>query len=225
MSQNHDLVLFDLDGTISDPLEGVGRSINYALTHFGYEPIELAEIAKYIGPPLDETFKKITGNESESQGLVKKYRERYRDVGYSENVLYPGITEALLELSAANILMAVCTSKRQDFAEQILKMFGLIHHFQFINGGEVGVPKYRQIGFLLSQGQVSRSTVMVGDRALDIIAAHKNGLKAGGVLWGYGSYAELIHEKPLYCFSSPSELKQLLHPTEILDRLQQSTEN
>jgi phosphoglycolate phosphatase len=211
MFQKHDLILFDLDGTISDPLEGIGRSINYALAHFGYESLKLSELAKYVGPPLDETFKKITGNEAESKNLVAKYRERYGDIGYTENILYPGIAEVLLELHKANIVIALCTSKRRDFAERILDMFGLIHYFQFINGGEIGVTKSQQIESLLSQGQVSRATVMVGDRAVDMIAAHKNGLNAGGALWGYGSQAELLNETPLYLFSSPSELMQLAH--------------
>jgi phosphoglycolate phosphatase len=211
MFQNHDLILFDLDGTISDPLEGIGRSINYALEHFGYEPLKHTELAQYVGPPLDETFKKITGNEAESKPLVAKYRERYRDIGYRENKLYPGITEVLLELHKANVPIALCTAKRQDFAELILDMFGLTHYFQFINGGEIGLPKYQQIASLLSQGQVSKATLMIGDRAVDMIAAHKNGLEAGGVLWGYGSHAELLNEAPLYFFKSPSELIQIAH--------------
>jgi phosphoglycolate phosphatase len=211
MFQNHDLILFDLDGTISDPLEGIGRSINYALAHFGYEPLKLSELAKYVGPPLDETFKEITGNEAEYKALVAKYRERYGDVGYTENILYPGMAEVLLKLQTANVPIALCTSKRQDFAERILEMFELIHYFRFISGGEIGVNKSQQIKSLLLQGQVSKSTVMIGDRAVDIIAAHKNGLNAGGVLWGYGSQDELLNETPLYLFSSPSELMQLAH--------------
>jgi phosphoglycolate phosphatase len=211
MFQNHDLILFDLDGTISDPLEGIGRSINYALAHFGYEPLKLSELAKYVGPPLDETFKEITGNEAECKALAAKYRERYGDVGYTENILYPGMAEVLLKLQTANVPIALCTSKRQDFAERILEMFELIHYFRFISGGEIGVNKSQQIKSLLLQGQVSKSTVMIGDRAVDIIAAHKNGLNAGGVLWGYGSQDELLNETPLYLFSSPSELMQLAH--------------
>jgi phosphoglycolate phosphatase len=211
MSQNHDLILFDLDGTLSDPLEGIGRSINYALDHFGYGQLKLSEVAKYVGPPLDETFKEITGNEAEVKALVAKYRERYGDIGYSENILYPGVAEMLLELQAANIPIALCTSKRQDFAEQILEMFELIHYFRFISGGEIGVHKSQQIKSLLLQGKVSKSTVMIGDRAVDMIAAHKNGLNAGGVLWGYGSQAELLNEMPLYLFNSPSELMQLAY--------------
>jgi len=211
LSMHHDLVLFDLDGTLSDPLEGIGRSINYALSHFGYQPLALADLATYVGPPLDETFNAITGGRmaSEVTALVTKFRERYADVGYSENKLYPGIIEALEALRAANTPMAVCTSKRRDFAEKILTMFGLIQHFRFIDGGEIGTHKWQQIAVLLSQGKVSKSSIMVGDRSVDMIAAHRNGLKAAGVLWGYGSLAELSNEMPARLFSSPSELMDL----------------
>ncbi|MFM2304373.1 MAG: hypothetical protein RLZZ135_1783 [Cyanobacteriota bacterium] len=215
MHRNHDLILFDLDGTISDPLVGVGRSINYALTACGYEPIDLAEVGKYIGPPRDRIFKEITGialriNEANSTALIAKYRDRYGEIGYSENVIYPGIAEVLRELNAANMPMAICTSKRRDFAEKIIEMFGLTHYFKFINGGEVGIHKYQQIESLLSQGYISNSTLMIGDRSVDLIAAHKNGLTAGGVMWGYGTQAELLQEAPRYLFRSPSELIQLV---------------
>lgn len=206
-----DLVLFDLDGTLSDPLEGIGRSINYALSHFGYEPLALAALATYVGPPLDETFKAITGGrmEPEVNGLVTKFRERYADVGYSENTLYPGIIEALEILRAADIPMAVCTSKRRDFADKILAMFGLKQHFRFVDGGEIGTHKWQQMAVLLAQGKVSKSSIMVGDRSFDMIAAHRNGLQAAGVLWGYGSLAELSNEMPVRLFSSPGELVEL----------------
>jgi phosphoglycolate phosphatase len=158
---------------------------------------------------LDESFREITGNDRDTVALVAKYRDRYGEIGYAENVVYPGITQALLTLSQANIPMAICTSKRQDFARRILELFDLIHHFQFISGGEVGVFKYQQIESLRSDGKVSKSTMMVGDRHIDLIAAHKNGLKSGGVLWGYGSESELRNESPLYLFRSPNELTQL----------------
>jgi phosphoglycolate phosphatase len=210
MIQNHDLILFDLDGTISDPAQGIGRSINYALTHFGYESLSQAEIAKYIGPPLDEIFRSITGKQTDCHALVTKYRERYSEIGYTENVLYPGVTEVLLKLKSTNVPMAICTSKRQDFAEKILEMFGLNHCFRFISSGDIGISKSQQIKTLLSQDQINKSAVMIGDRAVDLIAAHKNDLQAGGVLWGYGSQDELLDENPLYLFSSPSELIGLI---------------
>jgi phosphoglycolate phosphatase len=141
--------------------------------------------------------------------LVAKFRERYAEVGYAENHLYPGVAEALASLSNAKIPMAVCTTKRQDFAEKILAMFGLFHHFRFISGGDVGLPKTQQLQALVAQGLASRFSLMVGDRAVDVAAAHSNGLQAGGVLWGYGSQAELMGAKPRYLFHSPVELLQI----------------
>ena len=112
-------------------------------------------------------------------------------------------------LRRAGIPLGVCTSKRQDFAEQIPEMFGLRRHFEFVSGGEIGTPKWRQIEALLASGQVSKVSVMVGDRAVDVEAAHRNGLNAAGVLWGYGSAAELAQARPRYSFASPADLHEL----------------
>lgn len=115
----------------------------------------------------------------------------------------------LTALSITGTPMAICTSKLSDFAEKILDMFNILHHFQFISGGDIGITKYQQIELLVSNNKASKSTVMVGDRAVDIIAAHKNGLTGCGVLWGYGSYYELTNESPLYLFNDPNNLMQL----------------
>lgn len=204
-------LLFDLDGTISDPIEGIGRSINHALESRGYQTHPLADLAKYVGPPLDETFKAITGatDDAEISALIAKYRERYAEVGYSENILYPGIEGAVNTLREKGVPMAVCTSKRQDFADQILRMFGLREKFQFISGGDVGVWKWQQIEALIAEEAINRQAVMIGDRAVDLVAAHKNGLNSVGVLWGYGSRAELESESPRHLLTQPSELVML----------------
>ena len=206
-----DGVMFDLDGTLSDPLVGIGRSINYALSSLGYEPLELAQLAVHVGPPLDHAFRAVTGEQSpaRAQAFVAKYRERYAEVGYSENVLYPGIREALADLRETGLFLGVCTSKRVDFAEQILEMFGLRSLFRFVSGGEIGTEKWQQIESLLRQGFIDTSTVMVGDRSIDLVAAHRNGLSAAGVLWGFGSRNELELERPRYLLSSPNELQVL----------------
>ena len=210
-SARHDLILFDLDGTLSDPLVGIGRSINYALASFGHAELELPELGAYVGPPLDETFKQLTGltTDTDINALVAKYRERYGQIGYTENVLYPGIADALQRLREKDIPLAVCTSKRRDFAERILAMFDLRRNFAFVSGGDVGIPKWRQLEALVAAGDVSSATVMVGDRAIDVQAAHRNGLHAAAVLWGYGSAAELTHEQPRYAFSTPPEILAL----------------
>jgi len=136
---------------------------------------------------------------------VTKYRERYAEIGYAENVLYPGVREARAHLHAAGIQMAVCTSKRRDFAEQILAMFDLQEVFLFVAGGDVGVRKWQQLAVLRAQGKITTASVIVGDRSTDLIAARRTGLSSGGVLWGYGSYAELSTESPQYLFRSPAE--------------------
>ncbi len=211
MAERPDFLLFDLDGTLSDPLVGIGQSINYALSHFGFAPLALTELATYVGPPLDQTFRTLTGatGDGDIHAMVAKYRERYADVGYSENVLYPGIPEALVALDALGIPMGVCTSKRVDFAEKILKKFGLRAHFGFVNGGEIGTHKWQQIEGLIAQGLVSTSSIMVGDRDVDMVAAHRNGLQSAGVLWGSGSRTELEREQPRYLLTCASELVSL----------------
>ena len=211
MVETYSLILFDLDGTLSDPLIGIGRSINHALMHFNFPSLELTEISQYIGPPMDQTFATITGSSDPAllASLVAKYRERYADIGYSENTLYEGIPEALTSLGAAGLPLAVCTSKRKDFAERILEMFGLRAHFQFVNGGDVGVQKWQQIQDLRSKNAIDESSIMVGDRAIDLVAAHRNGLYSAGVLWGHGRPEELVNERPQHIFTAPSQLAVL----------------
>ena len=204
-------LVFDLDGTISDPAVGICRSINYALGHFGYEAISEEAVSKYIGPPLDVSFVSITGSSSRDHvgALVSKYRERYADVGYSENLLYTGVPEALEDLATANIFLGLCTSKRVDFADSILRLFGLRHHFQFLSGGEIGVLKKQQLATLLAQKTIAPESIMIGDRAVDIESAKENGMRSIGVLWGHGSFEELIAAGPEKLLTSTYQLAEL----------------
>jgi phosphoglycolate phosphatase len=207
----YDLILLDLDGTLSDPLLGIGRSINYALAHFGHTEREIEELAPYIGPPLDHSFSVLTGIDvpQELAKYVAKYRERYREIGYAENTLYPGVAETLRDLHDAGVPLGLCTTKLADFGEKILTLFGLRQYFRFVSGGDVGIHKWQQIEGLLKDGHIKQSSVMVGDRAFDIVAAHRNGLHAAGVLWGYGSREELENERPRYLLASPEEFRML----------------
>jgi len=205
-------LLFDLDGTISDPLVGIGRSMNYALQTMGYRSRAIQELSVYVGPPLDESFLAITGekNQESIDRFVTLYRERYTEVGYTENVLYPGITAVLATLSEAGVEMGLCTYKRVDYAEQILDLFDIRRYFAFVNGGTIGAQKWEQIGGLKREGLVNSSTIMVGDRGADIIAANRNGIGSAGVLWGYGGRDELLNERPDYLISEPEELIELI---------------
>lgn len=211
MLQNISTLVFDLDGTLSDPSLGIGRCLNYALAAHGIPEVSLAEIAAAIGPPLDDTFRKFSpaADLAVISSLVSKYRERYADIGYAENQLYPGIAKVLQVLAANGIRMGVCTSKRRDFAEKILEMFGLHAHFHFIDGGDVGIRKRDQLAALLQSGEIDPSAIMIGDREVDISSARANGLRSIGVLWGFGDRDELHGAGPDVLLTSTNELEQL----------------
>lgn len=206
---NH--LIFDLDGTISDPALGTLRSINYALRSFGYPELLESEISAYIGPPIDLTFKGLTRSDSEVHilALVAKFRERYAEVGYSENVLYPGIDAAVDDLVRRGVRLGLCTSKRVDFADRILTLFGLRGHFEFVCGGDVGIAKTAQLSRLLADGVAGPGSTMVGDRAIDVLAGKTNALRSIGVLWGHGSESELVDAGADRVLSEPSQLAEL----------------
>ncbi|HET6630571.1 MAG TPA: HAD hydrolase-like protein [Woeseiaceae bacterium] len=204
-------LVLDLDGTISDPALGIARSINYALCAFGFDPIPESSVSEYIGPGIDNAFRRLVpaAAEDEVPRLVGKFRERYADVGYSENVLYPGIPEALRHLVNEGVMLGVCTTKRVDFAERILQLFGLRDCFQFVSGGDVGVEKHQQLRALIIEDVIPVRAAMIGDRAIDIVAAHANGLRSVGVLWGHGTEAELIEAEAQVLLSRPRQLMEL----------------
>lgn len=209
----YESLIFDLDGTISDPKTGIVRSLNYALESHGFSVRDEDELATYIGPPLDLTFSDLISepNSEIITSLVEKFRERYSAVGYSENVLYDGIRDVLRQLrKKPGITLGICTSKRVDYAERILKMFGLRELFDFVNGGDVGIEKWQQLTSLHNDGAINKKAIMIGDRYVDLTAAHRNGLQSAGVLWGYGSKAELELHKPAYIFTRPRELSGLV---------------
>ena len=206
-------LVLDLDGTISDPAVGILRSLNFALAHFGYPTIADGEVGRYIGPPIDASIRSIIGPSPPGrvEQLVTKYRERYAEIGYSENVLYDGVPEALEKLASAGTSLGVCTSKRIDFAERILGLFKLRQYFDFVSGGDIGVHKKQQLAALLDAGDISPGSMMVGDRAVDIAAAKENRMRSAGVLWGHGSVAELSSAGPDHLLEQPHQLVELAH--------------
>jgi phosphoglycolate phosphatase len=205
------VLIFDLDGTISDPAVGIGRSLNYGLAAFGYPEVDEQNVSQYIGPPLDVAFRRLAPDAPNDaiRSMVAKYRERYGNIGYAENVVYTGIPESLEHLASRGVPMGVCTSKRIDFAERILTLFQLRTYFLFVNGGDVGVRKGDQLRLLLEQGTVGASSTMIGDREVDVTAARSNGLRSVGVLWGHGSKQELLIAAPDRLLEFPVELRDL----------------
>lgn len=201
-------LVFDLDGTLSDPFLGIYRCMNFALASFGYHPRSEQDIKAQIGPPLEDTISKFIDSDDETlvRRVVEKYRERYGEFGYKENSLYPGIPEMLRELQSLGIPMGVCTSKLRKNAVKIIELFELDEFFEFVSGPEFGMSKAQQLDILIQDGSISENALMIGDRAIDLVSAHKNGLSSAGVTWGFGSEEELLAEQPRFLFTSPEQL-------------------
>lgn len=204
-------IIFDLDGTISDPFEGISGSVNHALESCGYDAVDPERIRRMIGPPLTEIFEHFLGDLAEHRmlELVACYRERYAEVGYAENLIYEGIPETIAALSDHGYVLGICTSKRADFALRIVEMFGLADHFRFIDGGDVYVTKHMQLERLVANGVDAATAIMIGDRAVDIEAAKNNALGSVGVSWGFGDEEELLGAGPDYLVRRPAELREL----------------
>ena len=187
-------ILFDLDGTISDPRDGIVKSLNYALTKMSLDRHEGHVLEKYIGPPLKIIFGDLLPNptkEDISQAILF-FRERYFDVGWKENVLYEGIEEVLRDFFDRDYQLYLCTSKREDIAIRIIKDFGLFKYFVSIRGCETDKTKGQLINEMISHQKRDDDNIwMVGDRCYDVIAAKENGIGSIGVLWGYGTRDEL----------------------------------
>jgi phosphoglycolate phosphatase len=191
-------VLFDLDGTLTDPQIGIVSSIQSALTKLGVTPPDRDRLLWCIGPPLSESFAKLIATEDAQiiDTAIGFYRERFATVGLFENSLYPEIPVVLKSLQADGYQTYVATSKPQIYAQQIIEHFGLTGLFDRIYGSELDGTRSNKGDLiwhiLQSEDLAIEQTVMVGDRSHDMIGAKRNGLKAIGVTYGYGTEAELI---------------------------------
>lgn len=193
----YDYILFDLDGTLTDPGIGITNSVMHALKKYGILVDDRRELYKFIGPPLTESFEKFYGfSSNESVKAVEYYREYFIDKGIYENSVYEGIPELLSLLKESNKTIILATSKPEVFAKRILDHFDLSRYFSFVAGSnldETRVKKDEVIQYALeSCGIIDKSkAVMVGDREHDIIGAAKAGIQSVGVLYGYGDREEL----------------------------------
>ena len=191
-------VLFDLDGTLTDPKEGIIACFRYALETLGRDSPGDRELERFIGPPLRESLSTLVGASDETivQQAIKLYRERFAAQGMFENSLYPGISEALEQLQDDGLLLFVATSKPTVFAERIVEHFGMARFFRAVYGSElngVNADKRDLLAHVVrAESLASANTVMVGDRAHYVLGALANGLFSVGVLWGYGSREELV---------------------------------
>jgi phosphoglycolate phosphatase len=209
-------ILFDLDGTLTDPREGITRSIAYALERMGIEPPPLDDLTFAIGPPLRRSLARLLGDETPAQveRALALYRERFADVGLFENAPYDGIADVLRSLAAAGATLYVATSKPRVYAERIVRHFGLAAHFEAIHGCELDgtrEDKRDLLAHLLPHhGVAAPDAAMIGDRGADMLAARHHGVRAVGALWGYGTRAELHEAGADVLCGSPRELASVL---------------
>lgn len=214
--KDYEYILFDLDGTLTDPKEGITKSVAYALESFGIHVEDLDSLCKFIGPPLKESFM-VYYELDDAQGdqAVEKYRERFAVTGLFENKVYPGIREMLELLKEQGKTLLVATSKPSIYARQILEHFDLMKYFTFLSGSELDgtrVDKAEVITYTLQENKIQdlSKVIMIGDREHDIIGANKNGIDSIGVLYGYGCREEFEKNHASYVAKRVEELKEIL---------------
>jgi phosphoglycolate phosphatase len=209
-------ILFDLDGTLTDPKVGITRSIQHALARFSIEVDDLETLVPFIGPPLAGSFQRHYGFESaQARQAVEYYREYFAETGIFENVVYPDIPELLADLRTTGATLALATSKPTIYAEHILRHFDLRQYFALVAGSNLDgsmTDKAEIIRYVLAHlPDVSRDrAVMVGDREHDIIGARDNAIDALAVAYGFGSTDELRDAQPTAIVPSVARLRAIL---------------
>lgn len=209
-------VLFDLDGTVTDPGIGITNSVAYALKKFSIKNIDRAELYKFIGPPLKDSFMKFYKfSEEESIQAVEYYREYFKEKGIFENKVIDGVTEVLEILKKSDKKIILATSKPETFALKILEHFDLLKYFDFIAGATMDGNRSKKgdvIRYALENCKISslKDTIMVGDREQDIIGANQVGINSIGVLFGYGDREELENAKATYIVEKPEDLLDII---------------
>jgi len=207
-------VLFDLDGTLTNPKEGITKCVQHALRHFGIER-DCDELISFIGPPLKEQFMQYASL-SEEDGIkaVEVYRERFAPIGLFENEIYDGILNMLAELKKQGKTLAVATSKPTVFAEKICEKYGITPYLSCLSGSELdgrNTDKALVIENAMDAlGALAEETVMVGDRIHDCEGAAKNFIKCIGVSYGYAAEGELESGGAVSIAHSPQELFEIL---------------
>ncbi|MBD9396880.1 HAD family hydrolase [Pseudomonas sp. PDM11] len=206
-------VLFDLDGTLTDPREGITRSVQYALSKLDIHEPDLVALEHFIGPPLLQCLMHAYSlSEARAWEAVNHYRDRFREVGLYENQLFDGVIELLQLLQEQGRTLYIATSKPTVFASEIARHFDFARYFKAIYGSELDgtrTNKVELIAHLLEQeGLDPADTLMIGDRKHDLIGAHSNGVRAVAVGYGFGSLEELSGERPAYHVQTLAQLHQ-----------------
>ena len=209
-------IFMDLDGTITNPAEGITRCFEYALNHFGIEVEDRTQLEKFIGPPLRQSFKEGFGFDDEkATEAIAKYRERFNPTGMFENEVYDGMETALQTLKEAGKVLIVATSKPESMAVKILEHFGLDGYFDDICGScddRNRNEKDEVIRYALEKHGITDMTdvLMVGDRKFDVIGAEKCGIRCLGVLYGFGDREELEAAGAVYIAETVEDMARII---------------
>lgn len=210
------IILFDLDGTLSDPKVGITKSVQYALKKLEIEEPDLDKLECFIGPPLQVSFAEYYQlDEERTQQAIDFYRERFKEKGMFENELYPAIPKLLNSLKEQQFTLAVATSKPTIFSEQILEYFNIGHFFDMVVGSNLDgtrSAKTEIIQYIVDKysDYELNDFIMIGDRKHDIIGANSTGIDSIGVTYGYGSFNELKQYSPTYLVESVEQIKDIL---------------
>ena len=209
-------LLFDLDGTLTDPKTGITRCIQHSLTSLGFAAPHEDALAWCIGPPLRQSFGHLLQSTDDDllEEAVLRYRQRFGEVGLFENRLYDDIPQALSELKDQGFRLFLATSKPRVFAERILEHFGLADFFDTAHGSELHggrTEKPSLVPYILQEEALqAEATLIIGDRKYDIIGGKANNIHTAAVTYGYGSMEELEAEAPDCIFDTPHELVKFL---------------
>ncbi len=209
-------LFFDLDGTLTDPIQGIAGSVAYALNHFGIHVDDIRTLAPFIGPPLKESFMEFYQFTSDqADQAIVKYHERFADVGWAENEVYPGVISLLKQARNQGYELMVATSKPEIFARRIANHFQLAPYFTYVGGDGLNrerPTKADVIAYVLENTGIEdvNEVVMIGDRKHDVMGAQSLGMESIGVLYGYGDKEELVAAGADYIAGSIDELGKML---------------
>lgn len=213
---NYNVILFDLDGTLTDPKVGITKCVQYALNKMGISETDLNKLEPFIGPPLQESFSGLYAfDETKTKLAIEYYRERFKESGMFENEIYPGIMELLSQLKERQKVLVVATSKPTVFAEKIVQFFGIDKYFDLIVGSNLDgtrTAKTEIIQYILDtyEGKESSEFIMIGDRKHDVIGAANTGIDSIAVCYGYGTFEELSQSNPTYIVQSVDGIREKL---------------
>lgn len=209
-------LLFDLDGTITDPKEGITKSVQYALEQMGLPVDRVDKLEAFIGPPLRDSFREMYGVDDEGILVaIEHYRKRYEEKGIFEAKVHEGMADLLRDLHADGRRMAVATNKPWEFAERIVEHFGLAEYFTFVSGAELSGERGTKdlvVAWALEHlpGATGENTLMVGDHAIDVNGAREHAIETVGVLYGYGTNEEIEKAKPKHIAETVADLRAIL---------------